>query len=55
MTQTFVDLFSGAGGLSWGLMQACMKCLLASDYWSDAVTTYRHNMPDHPAVIADIR
>lgn len=55
VTQTFVDLFSGAGGLSWGLRQAGMKCLLASDYWSDAVATYSHNMPDHPAVTADIR
>lgn len=32
-----------------------MTCLLASDYWEDALVTYRHNMPDHPAVNADIR
>ncbi|SHX66970.1 DNA-cytosine methyltransferase [Mycobacteroides abscessus subsp. abscessus] len=50
-----MDLFAGAGGLSWGLQQAGMQCLLASDYWEDALVTYRHNMPDHPAVNADIR
>ncbi len=55
MPETFVDLFSGAGGLSWGLAQAGMKPLLASDHWSDAVTTHRHNMPDHPVLLKDVR
>ncbi|WP_074320735.1 DNA cytosine methyltransferase [Mycobacteroides abscessus] len=55
MTETFVDLFSGAGGLSWGLKEAGMTCLLASDHWEDALTTYRHNMPDHEAINSDIR
>lgn len=54
MAETFVDLFAGAGGLSWGLEQAGMHCLLASDHWEDALVTYRHNMPDHPAVNFDI-
>ncbi|MHA7285115.1 DNA cytosine methyltransferase [Arthrobacter sp. MDT3-44] len=54
MTETFMDLFAGAGGLSWGLEEAGMKCLLATDYWSDAVTTYRHNMPEHDVVQSDI-
>lgn len=55
MSETFVDLFAGAGGLSWGLKEAGMTCLLASDHWDDAVVTYRHNMPDHQVVNADIR
>jgi len=55
VTETFVDLFAGAGGLSWGLQQAGMTCLLASDHWDDAVVTYRHNMPDHPVENVDIR
>ena len=54
MSETFVDLFAGAGGLSWGLQQAGMTCLLASDHWDDALATYRHNMPDHHVVKADI-
>jgi len=52
--ETFVDLFAGAGGLSWGLKQSGMQCLLASDHWADAVDTYRHNMPDHPVILRDI-
>jgi DNA (cytosine-5)-methyltransferase 1 len=55
VAETFVDLFAGAGGLSWGLKEAGMKCLLASDHWEDAVVTYRHNMRDHQMVKADIR
>lgn len=55
MPETFVDLFAGAGGLSWGLQEAGMQCLLASDHWSDAVDTYRHNLPGHPVICADIR
>lgn len=55
MAQTFIDLFAGAGGLSWGLEESGMQCLLASDHWGDAVQTYRHNMPNHPVIEADIR
>lgn len=55
MVETFVDLFAGAGGLSWGLQQAGMQCLLASDHWADAIETYQHNMPDHPVIHRDIR
>ncbi|WP_019972001.1 DNA cytosine methyltransferase [Mycobacterium sp. 141] len=55
MVETFVDLFAGAGGLSWGLQQAGMQCLLASDHWVDAIETYQHNMPDHPVIHSDIR
>lgn len=55
MPETFVDLFSGAGGLSWGLSQAGMRPLLASDRWADALATYAQNMPQHPALLKDIR
>jgi DNA (cytosine-5)-methyltransferase 1 len=55
MTETFVDLFAGAGGLSWGLEQAGMRCLLASDYWGAALRTYSHNMPEHMTLERDIR
>jgi DNA (cytosine-5)-methyltransferase 1 len=53
--ETFVDLFAGAGGLSWGLQEAGMECLLASDYWRDALNTYERNMPDHQVLYRDIR
>lgn len=32
-----------------------MRPLLASDHWSDAVATHRHNMPSHPVLLRDIR
>jgi DNA (cytosine-5)-methyltransferase 1 len=51
---TFVDLFSGAGGLSLGLIQAGWKPLLACEKWGDAVATYRANFGDHPVFDRDI-
>jgi DNA (cytosine-5)-methyltransferase 1 len=51
---TFVDLFSGAGGLSLGLVQAGWKCLVAIDSWDDAVKTYRLNFPDHEVLHSDV-
>lgn len=52
---TFLDLFSGAGGLSLGLSRAGWKPLLAVDHWPDAVATYRRNFPGHAIVAADVR
>lgn len=47
---TFVDLFSGAGGLSLGLQNAGWKGVAAFDNWSDAVCTYNESrMFDHRA------
>lgn len=40
-TATFVDLFAGAGGLSYGLTDAGWVGLLALDSWADAVESYR--------------
>jgi DNA (cytosine-5)-methyltransferase 1 len=51
---TFLDLFSGAGGLSLGLSRAGWNPLLAVDSWRDAVATYRRNFGDHPIVDVDI-
>ena len=45
-----IDLFSGAGGLSDGLIQAGFRVGLAVDMDPDALRTYRHN---HPAVADD--
>lgn len=54
MTATFVDLFSGAGGLSFGLRQAGWSPLLAIDTWRDAVTTYQANFPKEKCIQAGI-
>lgn len=47
---TFVDFFSGAGGLSCGFTQAGYKVSLANDYEDVCVRTYRYN---HPELSAD--
>jgi DNA (cytosine-5)-methyltransferase 1 len=51
----FLDLFSGAGGLSLGLARAGWTPLLAVDSWADAAATYRMNFSDHSIVDGDIR
>lgn len=51
---TFIDLFSGCGGMSLGFEQAGFKCLLAIDCWEDALITYRHNRKDANTLCADI-
>ena len=40
---TFIDLFSGAGGLSLGFKRAGWTSLLAVDVWADALQTYSRN------------
>lgn len=51
----FIDLFSGAGGISCGLEQLGMNCLLGLDYDKYAVDTFRHNHPNAAAFCGDIR
>jgi len=42
-----VSLFSGAGGLDLGLIQAGHEIIWANDIFEDAVATYRNNIGDH--------
>lgn len=42
-----VSLFSGAGGLDLGFIQAGHKVVWANDLYADAVKTYRLNLGDH--------
>lgn len=51
---TFIDLFSGAGGLTLGLVNAGWRPRLAVEHWDDAVETYRANFTDHPVFDRDI-
>lgn len=54
---TYVDLFSGCGGLSLGFRKAGFKPLLAVDWDSSAVHCYNDNLKDeshHGAVQADL-
>ena len=52
---TAINLFSGAGGCSWGFRQAGYTILLAVDHVQAAVATYRTNFPDTPCWKRDIR
>jgi len=42
-----VSLFSGAGGLDLGFVQAGHRVVWANDLYSDAVETYRRNIGNH--------
>lgn len=42
---TYIDLFSGAGGLSLGFEQAGFQQLLSVEMESDYCQTYRTNFP----------
>lgn len=45
-TLNFIDLFSGAGGLSCGLEQAGLRCVLGVDMDKFAIETFKHNHHD---------
>lgn len=51
---TVVSLFSGAGGMDLGFMQAGFDIVWANDFQKDAVMTYQANIGDH-IVLGDIR
>lgn len=53
MNLTALDLFSGAGGLSAGLVRAGFDILGAFDFWEPAVETYRLNF-SHPVRCVDL-
>jgi DNA (cytosine-5)-methyltransferase 1 len=44
-TLNFIDVFSGAGGLSNGLEQAGFRCLLGIDMDKNAIETFKANHP----------
>lgn len=54
MNNTIIDLFCGAGGLSYGFEQAGFKVKLAIDMWEDAIATYNHNHESKVAKCLDI-
>jgi DNA (cytosine-5)-methyltransferase 1 len=54
-TVTYVDLFCGAGGLSQGFHLSGWSCLLASDWWKDAIDSFRTNHSGVPLLAGDVR
>jgi len=45
-TKTYIDIFSGCGGLSLGLQNAGWNCLFSVEKNEDAFETYRYNLID---------
>jgi DNA (cytosine-5)-methyltransferase 1 len=51
---TYIDLFSGCGGLSYGFSRSkYFQCLLASDFWDKARENYLLNYKKRPFEILD--
>lgn len=51
---TFIDLFSGCGGMSLGFEMAGFKSVLAIDNWRDALDTYSFNRCGEKTICADL-
>ncbi|MYB75884.1 MAG: DNA (cytosine-5-)-methyltransferase [Chloroflexi bacterium] len=49
-----LDLFSGCGGLSYGLSQAGLNIVAGVDDWEDALLTFKHNHPNSVVVTMDL-
>ena len=52
---TFVDLFSGAGGLLRGFMDAGVRPVFSLEVWKPAIATHKRNFPDVDLIDEDIR
>lgn len=52
---TFIDLFSGAGGLLRGFMDAGFVPVESVEFWKPAIETHRFNYPDVSIDTRDIR
>lgn len=51
----FIDLFSGAGGLSCGLELAGHKCLLGADYDKEAINSFKANHKHAEVYLGDMK
>ena len=52
--QTSVDLFSGAGGMTYGFKQAGIHAVIANDLAESACVTLKTNSPEIPVFCGDI-
>lgn len=52
---TFIDLFSGAGGLMRGFMDAGYTPVFSVEVWQPAIETHNLNYPNIPLIAEDIR
>lgn len=55
MNFRILDLFSGAGGFSYGMdKNSCFKTVLASDYNENALKSFKYNIPQAETILGDI-
>lgn len=53
-SHTFIDLFSGCGGMSLGFEMAGFENILAIDNWADALNTYKYNRHGAKTLCVDL-
>ncbi|CAD5935024.1 Modification methylase HphIA [Planktothrix tepida] len=53
--KNFIDLFSGAGGMSCGLEMVGMNCLLGIDFDKSSLDTFQANHPTSQTILGDLR
>jgi len=51
---TVIDLFSGCGGMSYGLYKEGFKILAGIDKWEPALKTFKINHKDAEVICADL-
>ena len=51
----YIDLFSGAGGMSLGFDKANFENVLAVEYDECFASTYKYNFPEHNLKVGDIK
>lgn len=51
---TSVDLFSGAGGMTYGFHRAGIRAVIANDFAESACVTLKTNLPEIPVLCGDI-
>ena len=54
-TLTFIDLFSGCGGLSVGFEMAGFTSVFACDFWPPACLTFKCNFSSCPLHEGDVK
>lgn len=52
---TFIDLFCGCGGFSYGMELAGHKCLLGVDFEKDAIESFKYNHQNAETFLGDIK
>lgn len=55
MKPKVIDIFSGCGGMSWGLHKAGFDIICGLDNWEPAINTFQYNHPKAKTYLGDIR